>query len=188
MSYRPIPLALPLLSMCLFLTGCPSVPNDGGDLPEGMAMEYEFLGVSDNVFCGSFQEGALIVRNEQDINEVLNSCSDGSEELGDTLLSALEGLHERETLVFISVARGGCVQGHDLPMVALDGETLRPWLLKDSSAYGRTDAACPADLGEALELIAVWDIEEASDVQLTVGVWNSVLPGSPYEDHQLSSQ
>ena len=188
MSYRHIPLALPLLSMCLFLTGCPSVPNDGGDLPEGMAMEYEFIGVPSNAFCGAFQEGSLIIRSEQDINEVIDSCSDGAEELEATLLNALDDLSDQQTLVFISVARGGCIQGHDLPMVALDGETLRPWLLKDSSAYGRTDPACPADLGEALELIAVWDIEEASDVQLTVGVWNSNLPGSPYEDHQLSSQ
>jgi len=188
MSYRPTPLSIALLSMCLFLTGCTSIINDGGERPEGMSMEYEFLGVPGNVFCGSFQEGALIIRNEQDINEVLDSCSDGPAELADTLLSALEGLHERETLVFISVARGGCVQGHDLPMVALDGDTLRPWLLKDNSAYGRANPACPADLGEALELLAVWDIEDASTVELTVGIWNSDLPGSPYEDHQLSPQ
>jgi hypothetical protein len=188
MSYRPLPLSFTLLSMCLFLAGCPAIFNHGGERPEGMSMDYEFLGVPSHVFCGSFQEGALIIRNEQDINEVLNSCSDGAEELENTLLSALEGLDESATLVFVSVARGGCVQGHDLPMVALDGDVLRPWLLKDSSAYGRENPACPADLGEALELLAVWDIEDATTIELTVGIWNSDLPGSPYEEHQLSPQ
>jgi hypothetical protein len=188
MSFRLLLPSLPLLSMCLFLTGCPSIPNDGGALPEGMSMDYSFIGIPSEVFCGGFLDGALIVRNEQDIEEVLASCSEGAEELSTVLSNALEDLDDLQTLVFVSVALGGCVQGHDLPMVALDGDTVRPWLLKDSSAYGESEAACPADVGEAIELLAVWDIQHASSVEITVGIWNSNLPGSPYGEHQLSSQ
>ena len=173
----------------VFLVGCDHVPNDAGDIPPGEWVDYEFRGLSDELSCGSFSDSAFLIEDEADIEHAMSQCDFGAPALAEELRASLaEAAEYGQVLVFLTVAYGGCVRGHDLPVLALDGDTLRPWLIKDTSAYGRADAACTADLGEQLDLLTIEATMGAGTVELTVGEWNSDLPSSPYEEHGLYPQ
>ena len=79
---RPLTGLLALTS-CLVLAACSFVPNDAGPIPEGWMAEYQILNVPDELFCWSFQDGALILRDQGDIDEVMASCAEESEGLAD---------------------------------------------------------------------------------------------------------
>jgi len=171
------------------LTGCEPVLNDGGDMPLGVHVDYFFGDLSDDLRCGSFTDAAFLIEEASDVEAALAACESDTTALAEELQEKIESsLTEEEVLVFVTVEYGGCVRGHDLPALIRDGDTLRPWLIKDNSAYGRPGAICPTDLAERLDLLSLDQHAGGDAVELAVGEWNSDLPSSPYEEHGLSPQ
>lgn len=179
-----------LLASGLFaLTGCELVPNDGGDMPVGVRLDYFFGDLSDDLQCGSFTDAAFLISEASDVEAAIAACESDATALAEELQEKIaSSLAEEEVLVFVTVEYGGCVRGHDLPALIRDGDTLRPWLIKDNSAYGRPGAVCPTDLGERLDLLSFDGQAGGDTLELSVGEWNSDLPSSPYEEHGLSPQ
>jgi len=179
-----------LLAASLALPGCTPVPNDAGPLPEGERASFAIIDMSAETFCGSFGDSAYMIEGEGDIDAFLLDCAgDHEDQLGEALSSALADKTDDEALVMVTVMLGGCFGDYDIPVVAIDGDTIRPWLIKQDGSYGQpanVQVDCPADIGEALVLLSVADAAEASEVDLTVGLWNADLPGSPYEAHGLN--
>ena len=166
------------------------VSNDGGLPPEGEPISFSIVDRDQSFFCGFFEDSAVLIEEQADIDAVVAACSEeaGIAGLGSFLAQAMAGSTESESLVLVTVALGGCIEAYDLVAVHLDGEVLRPWLLKDDSAYGVPDSACTDDIRETVELLRVGDGAVSNSSELTVGVWNSDLPGSPFEAHRLSPQ
>ena len=183
-------LSLLFLASSLFgVTGCEPVPNDGGDLPLGVHLDYFFGDLSDDLQCGSFTDAAFLIKEASDVDAALAACESDTTALAEELQEKIaSSLVEEEVLVFVTVEYGGCIRGHDLPALIRDGDTLHPWLIKDNSAYGRPDTLCPTDLSERLDLLSLDQHAGGESVELTVGEWNSDLPSSPYEEHGLSPQ
>jgi len=177
-----------LVTLVCTLCACDPLANDGGDLPPGAFADFAILDVPADLHCGFFEDGVVAIRDQEDVDEVVAACAEEADGLASFLAEELASTSHDQQLIFITVGLGGCIAGHDLPIVALDDGVIRPWLLKNNTAYGKPEVACTADVGEALELLRVDEAGEATSAELTVGVWNSELPGSPYEEHGLSPQ
>ena len=114
----------------------------------------------------------------------LEPCGDTGAALAQ-LTSALPDPATGDLLVGVDIAQGGCLGAWDVIGAYEDGDALHIWMLLDDAAYGRDDVGCTADYGEAHEVHRVSALTGTpSSVDLTIGRWNSELPGSPYGDSE----
>lgn len=167
--------------VALALAGCP-VDNSGGPPPAGDTVTFEIASEAPGHFCDSFADEAYLLRSTEDIDAYLEACNafpDGSEDIEAALDAEVEALLDGQAVLLVSAQLGGCLGDWHIESVHLDGETLRPWMLKDDGAYGRTDVACTADIGQGHQILIVDDVADAADVELTVGHYNADLPGAP---------
>jgi len=167
------------------LTGCIFMPNDGGDPPEGTSVSFDAIALPETMSCWDSGEDATLIQDAEDVAWLAEICEDQDGDPEAFFASVLEGIGEDTGLLFVSVGYGGCTSDYDIPMIARDGDTLRPWVLKDDSAYGGGPVSCPLIARMGWQLIGVEGAADASDAELTVGVWNSDLLGSPYQAHDL---
>ncbi|MCP4867699.1 MAG: hypothetical protein GY898_03160 [Proteobacteria bacterium] len=172
-------LALTAIASLSLLAACSDVrpDNSGGPPPEGDALEFAVLEDAPALFCGIFED-------EADIDAWLEACEASEEGDRDAILGELEALNDDESLVLVSVVLGGCLGQTNLQAVHLDGDVLRPWLLKADSAYGKDNVGCTADIGEQIYVLAVQDEQASTSAEVHVGVYNPDLPGAPIVDQE----
>ena len=168
----------------LLLAACVPLDNTGGPIPEGTPLSFEVLAAPDALSCGNYQDTALLLRREADVDDFLEGCAslDGvPEALRDDLLADLDETAEGDALLVATVVLGGCLGDYSFDGVYLDGDLLRPWLVKQDSSYGRPNTTCTEDIGEAIHLIRAAQGADAMVASIEVGVWNPELPGGPDE-------
>ena len=177
-------LVLPAFTAVAFaLTGC-AVDNSGGEPPAGETVEFEVAIANAGFFCEDTSDAAHLIKDEAGIDAFIEAC--GEEVLGDEatieedLIAELALLEDGQALVLVSAELGGCLGPWAVDSVYMDGEILRPWMLKGDSAYGRTDMACTADIGQDHQVLRVDGAAAATSIELTVGIYNPDLPGAPY--------
>jgi len=164
-------------ALCLLpLAACTPVDNSGGDPPAGDSMEFALVG-SPAGFCEAMDEAALI-GVQADIEDWVEGC-DFADDMRADLETAHGALEAEQALVIVSAQLGGCLGDFEVVGVYEDGDQLNVWMLKEDTAYGKTNVACNDDLGEGHALIVVEDAADALSVSLTVGIWNPQLPGGP---------
>jgi hypothetical protein len=166
----------------LLLAACAPLDNTGGPTPEGTPLSFEVIDAPDGLACGNYDDTALLLRGEADVDDFLEGCAslDGvPEALRDDLLAELDETDEGDALLVATVVLGGCLGDYSFEGVYLNGDRLRPWLVKEDSSYGRPDVACTEDIGEAIHLIRATQGAEAMVASIEVGVWNPELPGGP---------
>jgi hypothetical protein len=174
-------IAIPVIAVVAFaLTGC--VDNSGGEAPAGEATDFEIAIESPDLACGSFEDSAHLIAEDADVDTFLEACDEILSEnstIADDLRAELALLDEGQALVIISAVLGGCLGDWQIEAVHIDGETLRPWMLKADASYGRRDVGCTADIGQAHQVLRVDGAAAATSVELTVGIYNPNLPGAP---------
>lgn len=175
-------LALPLLAL-LALPACSTVDNTGGPPPEGSALAFEVLDAPDGFWCQAVIDDAALITDEASIDALIDACEvdvDGVQtQARQDLLDALNGGDPGDVLVYAEGSAGGCIGQAWIEDVTLDGDVLRPWMLKEDSSYGRYDVACTADFGLSTHLVRVSGAEEATSAELHLGIFNPELPGAP---------
>ncbi len=170
-------------SALALLVGCPpNVDNSGGPPPEGDTIAFAVIADAPSFFCGAFTDAAHLLTDEASVDAFLVACPEAGADARDEIDALQAELLEDESLVLISAALGGCIGDVTVMDVYLDGDTVRPWLLKADSAYGRTDIACTADIGEQLIAVAVSDEQSSIEAEIHVGVYNPDLPNPPITD------
>jgi hypothetical protein len=173
--------APPVVALVAFaMTGC--ADNSGGAPPAGEAKTFEIAIESPDLACGTYEDAASIIVTDADVDAFLAACEAIIEDdatIVDDLRAEVADLTEDQALVVISVVLGGCLGDWQVEAVHMDGDTLRPWIYKADSAYGRNDIGCTADIGEAHTILRVDDAASATSIEMTVGVYNPDLPGAP---------
>ena len=164
---------LSVFALFAFLTACVPVDNSGGEPPAGDTASFELIDAEP--FCGGFGDEAWLIATEEDKAAVLEDCTAEPDALEAELDALLAELTEDQVIVFFTVQLGGCLQGHSLRGVYSEGETIRPWIIKQDTSYGVPDTACTSDIGEATGLLVVDDASEATSAELHVGIINPDL-------------
>ncbi len=181
MDYLPGGLRVALVAL-LLLTACTELDNTGGPIPDGTPLSFEVIDAPEGLSCGNYSDTALLVRSEADVDDFLEGCAglgEPPEGMRDALLTKLDETAQGDALLIATVVLGGCLGDYSFDGVFLDGELLRPWLLKEDSSFGRPDVACTEDIGEAVHLLRAVEADQAMSASIEVGVWNPELPGGP---------
>jgi hypothetical protein len=174
-----------LPALCLAaLVGCAPVDNSGGEPPTGDPLGFEVLTPPGDLFCDALADSAALMVDEAGIDAMLEACSvsfDGAEnpQPRADLVAALDAGDAGDVLVYAVGSAGGCIGEAWIEDVTLDGEVLRPWMIKEDSSYGRVDVACTTDYGLSNHLVRVSGAEAATSAELHIGVFNPELPGGP---------
>lgn len=176
-------IAVPAFALVAFaMTGC-TVDNSGGEPPAGDPIEFEIAIEDPDLFCDAFEDAAELIVDADGVDAFIEAC--GAELIGDEstiaddLNAQLSELEEGEGLLIVSAQLGGCLGAWEIAAVHLDGDILRPWMLKADSSYGRQDVGCTADIGQDHRVLVVDGADEVASVELTVGIYNPDLPGAP---------
>ncbi len=166
----------------------PYEPTDGiarapGAPPAGDALTFEILAAPDDFFCEGFVDDVALMADEAGIDAMMDTCQvlleDAEADIRADFVDALNGGEAGDVLLFVEGSAGGCIGEAWIEDVHLDGDVLRPWLLKEDTAFGIPDAACTADWGVSLHLVRVSGAEDATSAELHLGVFNPDLPGAP---------
>jgi len=160
----------------LTLAACTQVDNSGGEPPAGDPLQFA-IGAEPAAFCEGI-DAARFLDAQDDIDGWIEDCQ-ADEVARGQIEDAFAALEESESLVLVSAQLGGCIGDYEVAGAYLDEGTLHMWMLKEDSSYGRQDVACTADIGEGHTLVVVDGAAEATDIDLTVGIWNPELPGGP---------
>jgi len=177
-------LLLPALALALGLSGCAFVPNDGGERPAGTALAFTDFSLPEGSSCTLGRE-AVLVRDGETIDRLTEACAHETEDLAAFLQAGLDAISPDDALLFVGIFHGGCVEDYDIPLITLDGDIVRPWLIEDDRSHGSLPVACE-DIGYiSWQAFVVEGAGDATRAELSVGTWNSRLPGSPYEAHGL---
>jgi hypothetical protein len=168
-----IPPALLLASTALF--AC-DVDNSGGDEPSGTPVSFEILREPRNE-CPDEDAGG-IVTSVEDAEDILGVCGLSDGFYDSDLATHLYFLEEGTILVAIRMGLPACTGDFYVHGMYLDGETLRPWILKQDGQWGRLTSCLPG-YDSAVVLVAVQDAEVARDIELHVGYFNPGLDGRP---------
>jgi hypothetical protein len=160
---RLSPILLIILAACI-------VDNSGGDAPIGDTASFHVVDTDSS--CGVFDDTATLVRNADEAHAAGETCSADGDLVTDRLTDALDLLPEGDALVFVTIALGGCLEGHSVRGMFIDGDVLRPWIVKQDTAYGVANAACTDDLGEAVRIYQVEGAADLTDAELHIGVMN----------------
>lgn len=167
-----------LLLLSALTVAC--VDNSGGPPPPGEPIDFQPVFLESPLSCQLFQDAAFLLRRGEPLDDFLDECAAAS---GSAALAELEAevdaLADEAGLVVTVVQLGGCIEEHAIVSVYRDGDTLRPWVLKGDSAYGREGVGCPADIGEAIEVLRVIDRGGATTAEPHIGIYNPDLPGAP---------
>ena len=168
--------------LVLLLTGC--VDNSGGPPPPGIDLEIEHPLIEvPSVFCETPDDEAMLLDDMTDADAWLAGCQEGTarDELRTQIETTITGLDANARLIAASIVGGGCVGGWSLFGIHLDDTTLRPWILKEDTSYGRSQVACTADIWWQTDywLVRGDGVGDADAVELWVGVYNPDLPGAP---------
>lgn len=164
--------------LAVLLVGC--VDNSGGDAPPGVdvAVEVPDWDTAPQACMGD--EGAFLLTDEASVDAWFAECM---EDVGQTarVLDAIGGLGSDQKLVAVRLILGGCVQAWNFMGMHQDAETLHVWVLKEDTAYGRTQVACTDDLGWAngYWVAAEGDVGSVTEANLWLGRFNPQLPGGP---------
>ena len=94
-------------------------------------------------------------------------------------MAELDAGEPGDVLVFVEGSAGGCIGDAWIEDVTLDGDVLRPWLLKEDTSYGMENVGCTADWGVSQHLLRVSGADAADSIELQLGVFNPELPGAP---------
>ena len=181
MSRFPTLAAIASISL---LAGCSPVDHSGGPPPDGDALAFAIIDDGPGLVCGTYEDRADLIADEAAVDAWIESCESAEEGDRDDLIAVLNELNADESLVLVTVALGGCLGQTNLQSVHLDGDVVRPWLLKADSAYGRNDIACTADIGEQIYVVAVADEQASTSAEVHVGVYNPELPDAPVVDQE----
>ena len=184
MDHRTPPSAGLALAFAFLLGGC-IVDNSGGPPPGGDAIDFEVALVGPSYFCAQMEDQAHLIADSEGLDAFIDSCDPGEaadiDAVDQALGEQLEALEEGQALLVVNTILGGCFGDWRVEAVHRDGDTLRPWVLKADTAYGQQSTGCPADIGQGNEVLVVEGASDATAVELTVGVYNPDLPGSPDE-------
>lgn len=180
LTMRPLALLLALALPACVVTA----DNSGGPPPEGEPVTFEILDAPQDFWCQAAVDGAILVSDEVSLDALLDGCEvplEGADRdtVRQDLLDALNGGEAGDVLVYAEGSAGGCIGQAWIEDVTLDGDTLRPWMLKEDSSYGQVDVACTADWGLSTHLVRVSGAEDATSAELHLGVFNPELPGGP---------
>ncbi len=173
--FRSSALACSLLT----LAACTPVDNSGGEPPAGDPLTFA-IEAEPSAFCEAV-DAVRFIDDQEDIETWIASCEAEGDGTRGQLEDALAALEDGESLVLVSAQLGGCMQDYEVAGAYLAEDTVHIWMLKEDVSYGRQDVACTADLGEGHSLVVVEGASEATEIDLTVGVWNPELPGGPAE-------
>jgi len=171
----------PLLPL-VFLVACSQVDNSGGPPPSGDSVSFVDLDLPTDFFCESMADDAVMVAVEADMDALFEACFPLAVIAGEARqpwLDLLAATDAEDALVFAVGSAGGCIGDAWIEDIKLDGSTLRPWMLKEDSSYGRNQVACTADWGISQHLVRVEGAAAADSIELTLGVFNPELPGAP---------
>jgi hypothetical protein len=181
--------ALPTFALVAFaLTGC-MVDNSGGPPPAGDPIEFEVAIESPDLFCNSFADEATLLRSAADVDTFIEAC--GTELVGaesniaEDLNAEIAELAEGQAVLIVSAQLGGCLGEWRIESIHLDGDVLRPWMLKADSSFGPQQVACDSDIGQDHQVLTVDDTAGVESVELAVGFFNPELPGAPTVDLAL---
>ena len=154
----------------LLLAGC--VNNSGGEPPPGDPVGGFEL-ILDSLACVEAGNRGEFIETVADANAWVQPCVDGPQRntVQERLISEVADLSGTAGLVAIDVPLTGCEQGLELVDLYLDGTTLRPWLLKRDTAWGREGNECGIT-GSAQTYFLMQGADRVDTIGLWIGRYN----------------